>query len=260
MNYKGTYYLCLKEVKRLLAVWKQTILGPVITSLMFLFMFSVVVKTKTVHLADGVTFSMFLIPGLTMMQVLQNTFASTSSTMIMSKMFGTIGDILTAPLSSTNIAVAFIMGAVVRGFVISFVIVLSCSSVSYFINGDFVYPHYIGWSVVYLFLGGYIMGAAGLICGLWALNFDKVAGIANMIVMPLTFLSGTFYSISALPHSLQVLNLFNPIFLSMDGFRYSFIGVSHLPMYREWGFLLLLALILHLFCVYLIKTGYKIRS
>lgn len=261
MNYKGTYYLTLKEVKRFLAVWKQTLLAPVISSLMLFIVFSVAFTSRGNNiLPPGITFITFLIPGLIMTQVLQNAFSSTASVMIMSKMFGTIADIQMAPLSPNDITLAFIIGSVTRGLATAILIYLSCFILAYFQHGQLIALLHPVWALVFLILSCYIMGAGGLVCGLWAVNFDKVSGIVSMAVLPLTFLSGAFYSIDLLPHFLQTIQWGNPIFLAMDGFRFAFINVAHFGIIYNVVFLALLALILHMVCVYLIRIGYKIRS
>ena len=259
MSIKGSYYLCLKEVKRFLSVWQQTLLSPLIISLMYLFIFAVVVNMSS-RFPSGVSFLTFLVPGLVMMQVLQATFVGVSTTVVMSKMFGTMGDYLSAPLTPSGISMAFTMAAVVRGIVITVIVFLGCEIFTALMHNPLVKVAHPFLALYFVVIASFIMGSAGLVCGLWARTFDRLSGISTMVVTPLTFLSGTFYSSELLPKVYQKWIFLNPVFVMIDGFRYCFTGKHTLSLGYEITALLVLGLVLQVWCTRLIKVGYRIKS
>ena len=252
VNWVGAFNLYKKETLRFLIVFGQTLFGPIVTSILFLLVISLAIGEERANVL-GVSYIQFLAPGLIVMQVIQQSFAHSSSSLIMGKMMGTISDIISSPLNSTEVTLAIILASVTRGIIISSISIL----VFYFAIDLKVYSFSI--LILYLFLGSFLMGAAGFIAGLHCEKFDHMATITNFFIVPLSFLSGTFYSIEKLPIILQKISLFNPFFHIIDGFRYAVIGNSDGPIFFGFIYLLLLSFLLWIVCFYLYKKGYKIK-
>ncbi len=218
--------------KELLRFWKvafQTIAAPILTSLLYLLIFSHVLEGR-VSVYDGrVNYTAFLVPGLVMMSVLQNSFANSSSSLIQSKITGNLIFVLLPPLSALDLFAAYVLGAMVRGIVVGlgvFIVTLL------FAPSLLSMPH-PGWALLFALAGSAILAMLGLLAGLWADKFDQLAAFQNFIIVPLTFLSGVFYSIHSLPPFWQTLSHFNPFFYMIDGFRYGFFGVSDVSPFGE---------------------------
>ena len=207
-----------------------------------------------VKVYDLVSYTAFLVPGLAMMSVLQNAFANSSSSLIMSKVMGNLVFILLTPLSYWHWFVAYVGAAVVRGVVVG-VGVFAVSA--FFTDISFAAPV---WIVVFGLMGAALMGALGLIAGLWAEKFDQLAAFQNFVVMPMTFLSGVFYSIQSLPPFWQGVSHFNPFFYMIDGFRYGFFGVSDVSHWLSLGVVGGSLVVVSAVALYLLRIGYKIRS
>ena len=241
--------------KELLRFWKvsfQTILAPMLTALLYLLIFSHVLE-EHVQVYDGVSYTAFLVPGLAMMTVLQNAFANSSSSLIQSKITGNIIFILLPPLSHGEFFLAYILAAIVRGLVVGLGVF---AMTLWFVAVPLKYPF---WVLLFALLGSGILGAMGIIAGIWADKFDQLAAFQNFIIIPLTFLSGVFYSIHSLPQFWQVASHFNPFFYMIDGFRYGFFGVSDVdPMVSCAVTLLALAASAGL-ALTMLKSGYKLR-
>ena len=252
VNWVGAFNLYKKETLRFLIVFGQTLFGPIVTSILFLLVISLAIGEERANVL-GVSYIQFLAPGLIVMQVIQQSFAHSSSSLIMGKMMGTISDIISSPLNSTEVTLAIILASVTRGIIISSISIL----VFYFAIDLKVYS--FGILILYLFLGSFLLGAAGFIAGLHCEKFDHMATITNFFIVPLSFLSGTFYSIEKLPIILQKISLFNPFFHIIDGFRYAVIGNSDGPIFFGFVYLLLLSFLLWIVCFYLYKKGYKIK-
>tara|TARA_B100001564_G_scaffold173233_1_gene145785 strand:+ start:1785 stop:2675 length:891 start_codon:yes stop_codon:yes gene_type:complete len=252
VNWVGAFNLYKKETLRFLIVFGQTLFGPIVTSILFLLVISLAIGEERANVL-GVSYIQFLAPGLIVMQVIQQSFAHSSSSLIMGKMMGTISDIISSPLNSTEVTLAIILASVTRGIIISSISIL----VFYFAIDLKVYS--FGILILYLFLGSFLLGAAGFIAGLHCEKFDHMATITNFFIVPLSFLSGTFYSIEKLPIILQKISLFNPFFHIIDGFRYAVIGNSDGPIFFGFIYLLLLSFLLWIVCFYLYKKGYKIK-
>jgi ABC-2 type transport system permease protein len=244
--------------KELLRFWKvsfQTILAPVLTALLYLLIFSHVLE-RNVAVFDGrVRYTEFLVPGLVMMSVLQNAFANTSSSLMQSKMNGNLIFILLPPLSPLDLYLAYIGGAMVRGLVVGLGVFLVTL---FFAPSLLVLPHPF-WALGFALLGSAILGTLGLIAAIAAEKFDQVSAFQNFIIMPLTFLSGVFYSIQSLPPFWQAASHVNPFFYMIDGFRYGFLGLSDVPPLMSFAivgasFLALLALTLTL-----LHRGWRLR-
>ena len=249
----GWQTLFYKEVLRFWKVGFQTVGAPVITAILYLLIFSHVLEGR-VKVYDTVGYTAFLLPGLVMMSVLQNAFANSSSSLVQSKIMGNLVFLLLTPLSHRAWFVAYVGSSVVRGLAVGAGVMLVTW---WFAQPPFGYPL---WILAFAILGAALLGALGLIAGLWADKFDQMAAFQNFIIVPMTFLSGVFYSIHSLPDFWQGVSHLNPFFYMIDGFRYGFFGVSDVS---PWLSLLIVgtafagvsALALHL-----LRIGYKIRS
>ncbi len=244
--------------KELLRFWKvsfQTILAPVLTSLLYLLIFSHVLESHVSVYGGQVSYSAFLVPGLVMMSVLQNSFANSSSSLIQSKITGNLIFVLLPPLSPVDLFIAYVLGAMARGIMVGvgvFVVTLL------FVPSLLQMPHPL-WALSFALLGSAILGTLGLIAGIWADKFDQLAAFQNFIIVPLTFLSGVFYSIHSLPPFWQQLSHFNPFFYMIDGFRYGFFGLSDVAPSLSLGIVGLCAIALGLIALGLLQRGWKLR-
>ena len=252
-NYLCVFTLFKKEVYRFLKVGIQTVVGPAISSLLFLAVFTLALG-RSVNQINNINLSEFIAPGLIMMTMLQNSFANAASSIGQSKFQGNIVDILMAPLSDFELAIGYILGAVARGLI--------CGLVT-FIGILFFIPltiHSYTALFFYSLMGCMMMGSIGVMVGIWADKWDQQQGITNFIVLPLTFLSGTFYSISRLPEFWQNFALFNPFFYNIDGLRYAFVGHADSQLLSGAIILALLNICLFFFCYLMFKEGYKLKS
>jgi len=253
INWVGAYTLYLKETLRFLSVLGQTVIGPVITAILFLLVISLALGEDRPNVL-GVTFIEFLAPGLIAMQVIQQAFSHSSSSLLMGKVMGNIVDLIGAPLSAAEVTLAIIFASITRSLIISIISIILFSLVI-----EIEIKHYSIF-FIYLFLSSFIMGAVGFIAGLWADKFDNMATVTNFIIVPLSFLSGTFYSIQSLPTFLKELSYYNPFFHMIDGFRYSFIGKMDGSIKFGIVYLLILNFVMWFISYYLYKKGYKIKS
>lgn len=248
----GFATLLHKEVLRFWKVSTQTIGAPVLTAALFLFIFGHVMEGR-VRMYESVSYTAFLVPGLVMMAVLQNAFANSSSSLIQSKITGNIIFVLLPPLSYGEFFAAYVLAAVVRGMVVGAAVMLVTLP---FVDVEFRHPL---WIVAFAFCGSAVLGALGMMAGIWAEKIDQVASFQNFLIMPLTFLSGVFYSIHSLPVFWQGLSRFNPFFYMIDGFRYGFFGVSDVqPLWSLAVVAAFLAAVSGLTLVVL-RSGYKLR-
>ncbi len=249
----GWQTLLYKEVLRFWRVAFQTIAGPVLTAMLYLLIFGHALESH-VKVYGQVSYTAFLVPGLAMMSLLQNAFANSSSSLIMSKVMGNLVFLMLTPLSYMNWFVAYVGAAVIRGLVVGMG-VFAVSAL--FTDISFVAPL---WILAFGVLGAALMGTLGLIAGLWAEKFDQLAAFQNFVVMPMTFLSGVFYSIHSLPDFWQTASHFNPFFYMIDGFRYGFFGQSDVS---PWLSLLLVGsawFAVSAIALHLLKIGFKIRG
>ena len=249
----GWQTLLYKEVLRFWKVSFQTIAAPVLTSVLYLMIFGHVLEDH-VKVYDSIRYTAFLVPGLVMMSVLQNAFANSSSSLIQSKIMGNLVFLLLTPLSHWHWFVAYVGSAIARGLVVGLGVFLVTA---WFAHLSFVAPL---WIAVFAFMGAALLGTLGLIAGLWAEKFDQLAAFQNFIIMPMTFLSGVFYSIHSLPSFWQGLSHFNPFFYMIDGFRYGFFGVSDASPWLSLGIVGGAWLVVSFLAVHLLRTGYKIRN
>ena len=249
----GCLTLLYKELLRFWKVSFQTILAPVLTALLYLLIFSHVLESR-VSVFDGrVAYTAFLIPGLVMMSVLQNAFANSSSSLIQSKITGNLIFMLLPPLSPLDMFAAYVLGAMIRGIVVGLGVFLVTAA---FAPLSLSHPL---WALAFALMGSAILGTLGLIAGITADKFDQLAAFQNFLIMPLTFLSGVFYSIHSLPPFWQALSHFNPFFYMIDGFRYGFFGLSDIAPETS-------LIVVGIFCfgltaltLLLLKRGYKLR-
>jgi ABC-2 type transport system permease protein len=249
----GWLTLLYKELLRFWKVSFQTILAPVLTALLYLLIFSHVLESH-VSVFDGrVRYTAFLIPGLVMMSVLQNSFANSSSSLIQSKITGNLIFVLLPPLSPLNVFSAYVLGAMVRGIVVGVGVLLVTL---WFEPLRVEHPL---WAIAFALLGSGILGTLGLIAGIVADKFDQLAAFQNFLIMPLTFLSGVFYSIHTLPPFWQTLSRFNPFFYMIDGFRYGFFGLSDVAPEASLAFVAGCCAALGALTLWILKSGYKLR-
>ena len=253
INWVGAYTLYLKETLRFLSVFGQTIIGPVVTSILFLAVISLAIGEDRQNVL-GVPFIEFLAPGLIAMQVIQQAFSHSSSSLLMGKVMGNIVDLIGAPLSAAEVTLAIIFASITRSLMISVISIIIFSLMI-----EIEIKHYLIF-FIYLFLSSFIMGAVGFVAGLWADKFDHMATATNFIIVPLSFLSGTFYSIERLPNFLNLLSQYNPFFHMIDGFRYSFINNMDGSIKFSLIYLIILSILTWFIAYKLYKKGYKIKS
>ena len=253
VNWIGFRTLYIKEVSRFLVVWAQTLLSPLVSSLLFLSVLSLALGNERGEVL-GFSFISFLAPGLIAMSIIQQSFSHSVSSLMIAKIQGNITDTLFAPLSAVEVSLAIILAAVTRSIVI---LIISIIVFSLIVE---IYIHSIFYIFVGAFLGSFILGALGFITGLWAEKFDHTATITNFIVTPLSFLSGVFYSVDRLPAFFQSISKINPFFFIIDITRFGFLGVSDGFIVFGLFYLTILAFIMWFLSYYLYKIGYKIKS
>ena len=257
----GWRALFYKEVLRFWKVGFQTVAAPVLTAVLYLLIFGHVLE-EHVKVYNGVGYTAFLIPGLVMMSLLQNAFANSSSSMVQSKIMGNLVFLLLTPLSHWSWFFAYTLSAVVRGMAVGMGVLLATALFvwqSSVLNFSLV-PQEPLWALVFAFSGAALLGALGLIAGLWAEKFDQMAAFQNFIIMPMTFLSGVFYSIHSLPDFWQRVSHLNPFFYMIDGFRYGFFGQSDVSPWLSLGVVGVSLSIVSAVAVYLLRIGFKIRG
>jgi len=251
-NWVGLYTLYMREVRRFTKVYTQTIVGPVVTALLFLSVF-VLALGSSVRVIGDVPFMEFLAPGLIMMAITQNAFANTSSSMMISKIQGNIVDTLMPPLNAHELTFGIAMGGMTRGVVVGLAVGLV---VSMFVP---MHIYNIGVIIFYAVAGSLMLSLLGVIGGIWSDKFDHIAAVTNFIVTPLSFLSGTFYSLHRLPEVAQKIALMNPFFYMIDGFRYGFIGQSDAPLLHGFLAVGLMDAVLWIICWRMFASGYKLK-
>ena len=253
VNWIGAWTLYKKEVLRFLIVWIQTLFSPLITSLLFLSVLSLAIGNDRGDVL-GVPFIVFLAPGLIAMQIIQQAFSHSSSSFMIGKIQGNIVDILYAPLSPAEVTISISLAAVTRSVIIAIISILTFKLII-----DIEITNYLTL-IIFTFLSSFILGNVGIIAGLWSEKFDHMATVTNFIIIPLSFLSGTFYSIERLPETLQIISKANPFFYMIDGFRYSFLGQSDGSIFFGLIYLSISSLLIWFIAYILYKKGYKIKS
>ena len=253
LSFLPLWTLFKKESLRFIKVGVQTIVGPGVSSLLFLAVFSLALG-RSIETINDVPFATFIAPGLIMMTILQNSFANAASSIGQSKFQGNIIDILMAPLNNFDLTIGYLLGSVARGLVCGF---FTFICIAFFID---IKIFSFSALIFYSLMGSLMMGSLGTMVGIWADKWDQQQGITNFIVLPMTFLSGTFYSISRLPEFWQKLSNFNPFFYNIDGFRYAFIGKSDSSILFGSISLVFINLILIFLCYSMFRSGYKLKS
>jgi len=253
VNWLGTWTLMRREVRRFMNVWSQTVMAPLINAGLFLMIFTIAIGPQRGDVM-GVPFMTFLTPGILTMTVIQNAFANTSSSLASAKVQGNIVDTLMPPLSAVELVVGYIGGAVGRGALVAVVIAVGSAL---FLGVGVQHP---AWVIGFVLLGSILMGALGMIAGIYANKFDQLSAISNFLITPLAFLSGTFYSIDALPPFLQTLSHVNPFFYIIDGVRFGMIGVSDSSPWIGLGVVGVACVGVLAICVRWMHRGYRLKS
>ncbi|MCY7320060.1 MAG: ABC transporter permease [Ramlibacter sp.] len=249
----GWQTLLYKEVLRFWKVSFQTVAAPVLTAVLYLLIFGHVLQNN-VKVYDRVEYTAFLIPGLVMMSMLQNAFANSSSSLVQSKIMGSLVFVLLTPLSHWSWFGAYVGSAMARGLAVGIGVF---AVTAFFAQPDFLAP---AWILVFALMGSALLGALGVIAGLWAEKFDQMAAFQNFVIMPMTFLSGVFYSIRSLPPFWQDVSHLNPFFYMIDGFRYGFFGVSDVSPWLSLGIVSTALIVVSGLALHLLRIGYKIRG
>ena len=253
VNWEGLKTLYLREVRRFWKVGTQTLAAPVVTALLYMMVFVVAVGPNR-KMVEGVSFGTFIVPGLVMMQILGNAFSNSSSSLLQAKMNGLIGDFLTPPLSPMEQVAGFALGAATRGIAVGAV---AAAAVLFFAPVQIVHL----WAILYFGLGAsLIMGLLGIVAAIWSEKFDHIAAVTNFVIMPMTFLSGTFYLVEGLPEPFRTISHFNPFFYLIDGFRYGFIGSADGSIGVGAAMTAVLILALTAVCWRMFATGYKLKT
>lgn len=250
---KGCLWLFWKELVRFGKVAFQTVLAPIITSLLYLLVFSHVLEGR-VDVYEGVSYTAFLVPGLIMMAIIQNGFANSSSSLIQSKITGNIVFVQITPITYIQFFLAYVAAAVVRALVVGTGVLLVALALVE------LPLHSLGVIFAFALMGSCILGALGIVAAIWAEKYDQLAAFQNFVIMPLSFLSGVFYSIHSLPEFWQTLSRFNPFFYLIDGFRYGFFGQSDVSIATSFAVCLAALVGLAAATLVLLRSGYKLRA
>jgi len=249
----GWQTLFYKEILRFWKVGFQTVAAPVLTAILYLMIFGHVLEDH-VKVFGSISFTAFLVPGLVMMSVLQNSFANSSSSLIQSKIMGSLVFVLLSPVSPLGWFLAYVGSSIVRGLAVGLGVLV--------VTVVFARPGMVAplWVIVFAVCGAGLLGTLGVIAGLWAEKFDQMAAFQNFLIMPMTFLSGVFYSISSLPPFWQTVSHLNPFFYMIDGFRYGFFGISDVSPWISLSLVAVSWLVVSAIAIHLLRIGYKIRS
>ena len=249
----GWQTLFYKEILRFWKVGFQTVAAPVLTAILYLMIFGHVLEDH-VKVFGSISYTAFLVPGLVMMSVLQNAFANSSSSLIQSKIMGSLVFVLLSPVSPLGWFLAYVGSSIVRGLAVGLGVLV--------VTVVFARPGMVAplWVIVFAVCGAGLLGTLGVIAGLWAEKFDQMAAFQNFLIMPMTFLSGVFYSISSLPPFWQTVSHLNPFFYMIDGFRYGFFGISDVSPWISLSLVAVSWLVVSAIAIHLLRIGYKIRS
>ena len=253
INFLGLYTLILREQKRFTAVWTQTILAPIVTSILFLTVFSFVLANRKIQIEEF-DYTFFIAPGILTMSVMQNSFANTSSSLLISKVQGNIVDTLLAPLRPIEIVIGYMIGGILRGCIVSLAVIL----VIFPAIG--LYPKYPFILLSFILVACAELSLLGIVAGIFSQKFDHMQALVNFVVTPLSFLSGTFYSLSALPPILAQITSYNPVFFLIDGVRYGCLGYSEGNPVNGFIWSVLICLTLIYLCTYWVSVGYKLKQ
>lgn len=254
VNWLGMATLYRREMWRFLKVWNQTVAAPVVTTLIWLAILTLALGGKRGGGVEHIAFNEFIAPGLIMMSVMQNAFANTSSSLMLAKVQGVIVDILMPPLTAGEITAAYVGGGVTRGVMVGVTVGIA---ISLFVPVGLAHPLL---AVAYLLLASVMLALLGLLGGLWAQGFDQMSAVTNYVITPLSFLSGTFYSVNALPGMWHVICYYNPFFYVIDGFRYSLTGYHDGSIAVGLAVLCVLNVVLWLAARHVIRTGWRLKT
>lgn len=253
VNWLGLATLARREITRFLVVWTQTLMAPMVTAALFLMIFNIAIGPSRGEVM-GVPFIVFLAPGIMMMTVIQNAFANTSSSIVITKVQGNIVDTLMPPLSGLEILLGYLAGAVARGVLVA----LGIGTGIMLVLG--VVPEHPMIALIFVVLGALFLGALGIVAGVFAEKFDQMAAITNFIVTPLAFLSGTFYSVEALPAVLRIASHLNPVFYLIDGVRFGVIGTSDSSPLLGLAVCSVSSFAIGLLAWVMLRSGYRLKS
>lgn len=253
VNWVGLAALVRKEVRRFLTVWVQTVGAPVVTTLLFLAVFTLALG-RALQVINGVPFTQFLAPGLIMMSMIQNSFANSSSSIVSSKMQGNIVDVVMAPLSPLEMTIGYGMGGMVRGLMVGAMV---ATAMSLFVPIHIVHPFH---ALFFAAMGSLMLSLLGVVGGIWADKHEQNAAVTNFIITPLAFLSGTFYSIERLPGVWNTVARLDPFFYMIDGFRYAFTGHADAPIAVGYAIMLAGNLGLGGLAWFMFRSGYRLRA
>jgi len=255
VNWLGLRTLYRKEVGRFMRVWLQTLLAPIVSNVLYMTVFVVVFAERRAGTAGGAeAFAAFLAPGLVMLGILNNASANTSSSIMGSKISGAIVDVLMPPLSYQELAAGYIGGGVTRGIIVAFVTAFALSLFTP------LWPVHV-WAIVYFgLMAALIMAMVGVLTGIWAEKFDQLAVVNQFVILPLSFLSGTFYSITTLPPTWEAVSRANPLFYLIDGFRYGFTGVAESDLRIGVIYSFVLAAALFVICLRVLRSGWRLKA
>jgi ABC-2 type transport system permease protein len=248
----GFATLLYKEVLRFWKVLLQTVAAPILTALLYLLIFSHVMS-EHVQVYPGVSYTAFLMPGLIMMSVLQNAFANSSSSLIQSKITGNVVFVLLPPLSYLEFFLAYVIASMLRALLVG----VGVAAVGFWFTPlPLFHPL---WIAAFVLASSAVFASIGIMAGIWADKFDHLAGVQNFAIVPLTFLSGVFYSIHSLPAFWQGVSHWNPVFYMIDGFRYGFFGQSDVSPWLGLAVVTPCAAVLGLLTLLMLRSGYKLR-
>ena len=253
VNWLGLMTLAERECRRFLTVWNQTLAAPIVTAGLFLTIFAIAIGPTRGEVM-GVPFVNFIAPGILMMTVIQNAFANVSSSIVSAKVQGNIVDTLMPPLSAGELVLGYLAGGIVRGFLVAIVIAVA---ILMFLGTGLQHPLA---AIAFIIVGSAFMGGLGMVAAVYAQKFDQIAAITNFIVTPLAFLSGTFYSVEAMPPVLYEITHLNPIFYLIDGVRWSVLGVSDSNPVFGFCFGLVAAIAVNLIAWWMFRTGYRLKA
>ena len=250
---RAFFTLLRKEIQRFLQVWIQTLVTPILIASLYLFVFGATLGER-ISVVDGFSYAQFVIPGLILMGVINNSFANTSSSMFMSRHLGSIADLLVMPLTSKQIVVAYTLAGMVRGLLVGMVVGLISTR---FAVLPWVYPWY---AIVMAVIASTLFAVLGLIAGIFADSFDGLSLYINFVILPLVFLGGVFYPISILPTFWRHISQCNPLFYLLDGFRHALLGIGDIPLWLAFSLSGILTLCLLKVAVYLIENSARFRA
>jgi ABC-2 type transport system permease protein len=253
INVLGLLTLTRKETERFVIVAAQTIVAPVLTTLLYYIVFNLAFGGGHRQI-EGVNFMAFLVPGLIMMSIAQSAFANTSSSIVISKVQGNIVDVLMAPLSSIELMAGYTLGGIARGLAVGAASIAALALIAP------IPLHNVGFIILHAILGSSMMALMGIIGGIWSVKFDHLAAVTNFVVMPATFLSGTFYTTNQLPPFWAFVCHLNPFFYMIDGFRYGFIGIADSPLALGVAVMAGINLALAALCLFMLHSGYRLKS